>query len=98
MNELSDLSYQLYSEFKTSDWYIYWDKDHAYTKKNQLLVVWHVSSDNYVYYDYTNLKSLLASNTAQNGLPYMGNLSETSIEYFLSICQEFIADVDYEIE
>ena len=87
-------NYITYSEFKNSDWYIYWDTEFSRIKQYQLMVVWHIKAENYVYYDYVKLKELLSTNTAQNGLPYLSLLEPNSIEYFLRICHEFIADVD----
>lgn len=92
----NELTYQVYSEFKTSDWYVYWDKEYSRAKMYQLLVVWHVKGDGYTNFDYTTLKKLLASNTAQNGLPYHSTLNKEAIKEFLAICNEFIADIDVE--
>jgi hypothetical protein len=92
----NNLSYTIYSEFKDSDWYIYWDREFSRLKDYQLLVVWFVSEDNHTYYDYITLKKLLSSNTSQNGLQYVHKLSEKHIKDFVSICEEFCKDVDKE--
>ena len=89
-----ELSYQIYSEFKDSDWYIYWDKEFSRAKKYQLLVVWFVNEYEFVNYDYITLKKLIQADSAQNGLPYVNQLSESQIKEFLTICKEFIADID----
>lgn len=91
-----DLDYQVYSDFKTSDWYIYWDKDYAYTKNSQMLVVWYIKVDNFTNYDYVTLTKLLKTDSAHHGLPYSATLSESAIKEFTSICKEFVADMDLE--
>lgn len=88
--------YQIYSEFRDSDWYIYWDKEYSRAKKYQLLVVWHIKAETYVYYDYVTLKPLIAAGTAHTGLSYAPNLSSGAINEFTSICKEFLADIDVE--
>lgn len=93
---LPDLTYQVYSDFKTSDWYIYWDKEYAKIKKYQLLVVWYVGEDSPVHYDYVTLKLLLSNNKAETGLSYLHKLSKTNVSLFLTICEEFCVDVERE--
>lgn len=91
-----ELSYRLYSEWKTSNWYIYWDRDYAHIKDQQLLVVWYAKSDSCTYYDYVKLKQLLAEGTAQNGLTYANMLTPSDINEFKAICHEFVYDMDRE--
>lgn len=92
-----ELSYQIYSEFKDSDWYIYWDRDYSCLKKYQLLVVWFAGEDGYTYYDYVTLKKLLGSSkTPETGLTYVGKLTKEQIKEFVAICEEWCADVDLE--
>lgn len=89
-----DITYQVYSEFKTSDWYTYWDKAFAATKDYQRLIVWHIKADDQVIYDYVTLKKLMSNNKAVSGLPYGSTLSTSDIEYFKTICEEFLSDID----
>ncbi len=88
-------NYRTYSEFKDSDWYIYWDKEFSRIKPYQILVVWYITGDSYVTYDYNRLSELLKENTAHTGLPFVSSLDDANIKYFTKICNEFIADVDY---
>ena len=89
-----ELSYILYSEFKDSDWYIYWDKEYAHLKDSQLLVVWYAKYENYTYFDYGHLIKLMKSKSVANSLPYSALLKEADALYFKRICEEFITDVD----
>lgn len=91
-----DLSYQVYSEFKTSDWYIYWDKEYSKVKKYQLMVVWYVGEDNPVHYDYITLRALLAAKKAETGLSYLHKLTPDNIRVFLDVCEEFCMDIERE--
>lgn len=93
-----ELSYQLYSEFKNSNWYIYWDKEYAYLKETQLLVVWHIASEVIAYYDYGRLEVLLKSDKMDETLPYFKTLPEDDKTLFTSICHEFIEDVNYKFK
>ncbi len=95
MND-TELSYQIYSEFKNSDWYVYWDKEYSRLKNYQLFVVWFVSEENYTYYDYVTLKSLLKTKSPHKGLPYVDRLSQAQINEFIDICEEFCADIELE--
>lgn len=92
----SELSYQIYSEFKDSDWYIYWDKEYSRVKKYQILVVWFAGEENYTYYDYVTLKALLKANKSQDGLQYVNKLSQKQIKEFIAICEEFCMDIELE--
>lgn len=94
MPKAIELTYQVYSDYKTSDWYIYWDKAFASTKDYQRLIVWHIKAEDQVIYDYVTLKKLLTKGTATTGLPYASMLGSDDIKYFASICDEFIADMD----
>lgn len=95
----TELSYQIYSEFKDSDWYIYWDKEYSNLKKFQLLVVWFAGEDGYTYYDYVTLKKLMdTTQTPQTGLTYIGKLSPAQIKEFIAICNEWLADIDMEFD
>lgn len=89
-----ELSYQIYSEFKDSDWYIYWDKEYARIKKHQLLVVWYAKSDAYAYFDYMNLTARVEKGDVLTALPYTKNLSEKEKTYVLSIFKEWLSDMD----
>jgi hypothetical protein len=89
-----ELSYQIYSEFKDSDWYIYWDKEYARVKKHQLLVVWYAKSDAYAYFDYMNLVALMEKGDVLSALPYTKNLPPEQTNYVLSIFNEWISDMD----
>jgi len=89
-----ELSYQIYSEFKDSDWYIYWDKDYAHVKKHQLLVVWYIKSDTYAYFDYMNMSSLMEKGDVLSALPYLKGLPPEQGNYALSIFREWLCDMD----
>lgn len=94
----TELSYQLYSEFKNSDWYIYWDRSYSKSKDLQLLVVWNACTDTCIYYDYIRLKEILKKNELNTTLPYLSKITDKSFDYFKSICEEFINDVNVEFD
>ena len=91
---MKDPAYQVYSEFKNSDWYIYWDIGHSKGKENQLLVVWFIKSDHGAYYEYAALKLALAAGDAHKHLPASEKLSDDNIYEFTKICEEFVMDVN----
>lgn len=92
------LTYHVYSEFKNSNWYAYWDREFAKTKQHQLMLVWHINEADHVPYDYVTLKALLKERKAETGLPYMQKLSQYDIKEFIQICEEFCTDVDLEFD
>lgn len=93
---LSKSSIIEYSDFKESNWYIYWDTGYSKIRKYQLLVVWHISHDQEVYYDYMHLHKLVEKNNALAGIPYRDKLPDDDKELFKRICSEFVYDVELE--
>ena len=93
-NKSEDLSYQVYTDFRDSNWYIYWDKLYAHIKPHQLLVVWHITQDSGTNFDYITLKNLITDNTVKNVFSYADTLNNEDFVMFLRICSEFIDDMD----
>lgn len=94
-----ELPYQVYSEFKDSNWYVYWDKEYAHTKELQLLIIWHIKDDtNQIYYDYKHLKPQLADGNFVKFIEGMKVASKEDIDELVKIAHEFIADLDVEFD
>ncbi len=99
MNDDIELSYQVYSDFKDSNWYVYWDKDYAYIKDAQLLVIWHAKADACVYYDYSHLKPHLKDGTFFKSLSQIAqSIPQSDMDELVKIANEFIADMDVEFD
>lgn len=90
----SEESFVTYSEFKDSNWYIYWDTNYSQIKNYQLLIVWHIGQEQEVYYDYMHLEKLVKENNALTGLPYQDKLLKADKDMFNRICLEFVTDVE----
>lgn len=95
----NELSYQVYSEFKDSNWYVYWDKEYAYVKEHQLLIMWHIKdNENQIYYDYKHLKPQLADGKFVAFIKDMKVASQADIDELVKIAKEFLADIDVEFD
>lgn len=90
----SDESFVTYSEFRDSNWYIYWDTGYSRVKNYQLLLVWHIEHEQEVYYDYMHLEKLVKANNACAGLSYRDKIPQEDKDIFSRICLEFVTDVE----